>query len=103
MLARRRLLLTWFDVRNAVAFAGGEVALGTTTRTTSAFAGGQVQALTMSVTSPLDGASIAFPFDAWGTATTGATVTCYNDGTGAVLGTAVASAGAWTMSISGSA
>jgi hypothetical protein len=103
MLLRRRQLLTWFTRRNAIAFAGGEVSWGLSTRTLSSFVGGMVQGLTMTVTSPLDGATITFPFDASGTATAGATVTCYNDGTGAVLGTATSVAGAWTMTISGTA
>ena len=102
MLARRRLLLSWFDVRNTVAVAGGEVALGSSTRTTSAYGRGWIQGLTFGVTAPVDGAAVAFPFNASGTATNGATVTCYNDGTGVVLGTAVAAAGVWSMTINGS-
>jgi hypothetical protein len=102
MLARRRLLLAWFARRSAVAFAGGEVSQSVTARTAATVGGGEIQQLSMIVSEPAAGAIVAFPFPASGYATVGATVTCYNDGTGAVLDTVVAADGTWALTISGS-
>jgi hypothetical protein len=90
--------------RTFVAFAGGWVGTLTSTRLSVASSSGVVQVVSMGVSTPVEGSAVAFPFTASGGATPGATVTCYNDGTGAVLGTAAANgSGAWTMTINGTA